>query len=295
MRAAGASLCPDWSKSAHLWQRLKKTVSGLRQLTGVTRSVKHENVAGFASSAPSVAVLARGFGTQFARAFPIRHGQPCGNREYKEMSKRKRDGELRNTSGERNGGDVQEVWHKEEQSRHKWFRKRKKGDASRRSRFDDEIDEEDDEEYGEIGIALRERHADVPEADQTAGEEVMARAARDDVWGMASAIDIYDCDPNLIRDADAIRYFVAELCDLIEMKRFGETQVVHFGEDERVAGYSMVQLIETSLISAHFANQTNAVYLDVFSCKPYNSQTVREFSQAFFKGRKSTLQVALRR
>ena len=211
------------------------------------------------------------------------------------MSKRKREGEPRAASGKRNGGDAPEVWHKEEPARHKWFRKRKKGGASRRSRFDDEIDEEDDEENGGIGIALCERHTDFPEAANAVGEEAMVRAARDDVWGMASAIDIYDCDPNLIRDADAIRYFVAELCDLIEMKRFGETQVVHFGEDARVAGYSMVQLIETSLISAHFANQTNAVYLDVFSCKPYNPQTVREFSRAFFKGCRSTLQVALRR
>ena len=62
-------------------------------------------------------------------------------------------------------------------------------------------------------------------------------------WGIASAIDIYDCDPEKIRCAETIRRFVVELCDLIEMKRFGETQVVHFGEDERVAGYSMVQLI----------------------------------------------------
>ena len=115
------------------------------------------------------------------------------------------------------------------------------------------------------------------------------------VWGMASAIDIYNCNPDTIRDADAIRRFTVALCDLIEMKRFGETQVVHFGEDERVAGYSMVQLIETSLISAHFANQSNAVYLDVFSCKPYDPEKVQTFSQEFFGGSHSILNVTLRR
>jgi hypothetical protein len=66
------------------------------------------------------------------------------------------------------------------------------------------------------------------------------------------------------------------------MRRFGETQVIHFGEDERVAGFSMVQLIETSLISGHFANLTNAVYLDVFSCKLYDPQTVQDFAMEFF-------------
>ncbi|MBN1277115.1 MAG: S-adenosylmethionine decarboxylase [Deltaproteobacteria bacterium] len=114
------------------------------------------------------------------------------------------------------------------------------------------------------------------------------------VWGIASAIDIYECNPERIRDADAIRRFVAELCNLIEMKRFGETQVVHFGEDERVAGYSMVQLIETSLISAHFANLTNAVYLDVFSCKTYDPEKVQAFAQEFFGGAYSNINVTLR-
>ena len=132
---------------------------------------------------------------------------------------------------------------------------------------------------------------------KTKGEKglyVMNEAIARNAWGIASAVDIYNCNPETIRDADAIRRFVVELCDLIEMKRFGETQVVHFGEDERVAGYSMVQLIETSLISGHFANQSNAVYLDVFSCKPYLPEMVQDFAQKFFGGTHSNLNVSLR-
>lgn len=108
----------------------------------------------------------------------------------------------------------------------------------------------------------------------------------EELWGVSTSIDIYDCYPDIIRSAGAIRQFVRELCDLIDMKRFGETQVVHFGEDEKVAGYSMMQLIETSLISAHFANLTNTVYLDVFSCKPYDVKMVSQFAQNFFGGRR---------
>ena len=113
-------------------------------------------------------------------------------------------------------------------------------------------------------------------------------------WGLLSCIDLYDCDGKIIRNADKIRQFVKELCDLIKMKRFGETQVVHFGEDERVAGYSMTQLIETSLISGHFANLTNTVYLDVFSCKLYDPQVVSDFAKAFFKADRLNLQVVRR-
>jgi S-adenosylmethionine/arginine decarboxylase-like enzyme len=127
------------------------------------------------------------------------------------------------------------------------------------------------------------------------GQAVMQQAVSQSVWGIASSIDIYDCDPDRIRSAETIRQFVADLCDLIEMKRFGETQVVHFGEDEKVAGYSMVQLIETSLISAHFANLTNTTYLDVFSCKPYDPDVVRAFAQDYFQGVTSVMNVTMRR
>ena len=126
------------------------------------------------------------------------------------------------------------------------------------------------------------------------GAGVIAAAISQRVWGIASSIDIYDCDPEKIRNPEEIRRFVAELCELIQMKRYGETWVVHFGEDERVAGYSMVQLIETSLISAHFANLTNTTYLDVFSCKPYDPEMVRDFAQNYFGGTKSNLNVTLR-
>lgn len=114
----------------------------------------------------------------------------------------------------------------------------------------------------------------------TITEEAVTQSA----WGVATSIDIYNCDPQTIRSAEMIRRFVVELCDLIEMKRYGETVVVHFGEDEKVAGYSMTQLIETSLISAHFANLANTVYLDVFSCKPYDPGVVADFAQRFFAG-----------
>tara|TARA_R110000868_G_scaffold53231_6_gene167272 strand:+ start:408 stop:791 length:384 start_codon:yes stop_codon:yes gene_type:complete len=103
-------------------------------------------------------------------------------------------------------------------------------------------------------------------------------------WGVSSSVDVKNCDPAIIRDSAMIKEYVVQLCDLIEMKRFGECQVVHFGEDEKVAGFSMVQLIETSLISGHFANATNAAYIDVFSCKAYDPEVVAEFTKKYFKG-----------
>ena len=110
-------------------------------------------------------------------------------------------------------------------------------------------------------------------------------------WGVSACIDLYDCDLDLMQDEAAIKCFVRLLCDLIKMRRFGETQVVRFGDDPRVTGFSMTQLIETSLVSAHFADNSQAIYLDVFSCAPYDPEQVAEFAAQFFCARRHRLQV----
>jgi len=121
-------------------------------------------------------------------------------------------------------------------------------------------------------------------------------ALREDAipWGLLTSLDIYGCDTDIIRDADKIRQYVIELCDLIGMQRFGECQVVHFGKDERVEGLSMVQLIETSLISGHFANLTHAAYIDIFSCKAYDPEEVARFSKKFFQAESVEIHVTKR-
>src|SRR5215510_8337182 len=114
-------------------------------------------------------------------------------------------------------------------------------------------------------------------------------------WGVSSCIDLYDCDLKLMQDADAIRQFVRTLCDRIKMRRYGETQVVFFGDEPRVQGFSMTQLIETSLISAHFADASRTIYLDVFSCAPYDSEDTAKFAAEYFRAARYELHVVQRR
>jgi len=115
-----------------------------------------------------------------------------------------------------------------------------------------------------------------------------------ETWGILASLDIHDCDPNKIRSAVYIKQYVIDLCTLIDMKRFGDTQVVNFGDNDKVAGYSMVQLIETSCITGHFANLTNRAYIDVFSCKYFNPKEVQRFSEEYFNGIYTKLTVTLR-
>jgi S-adenosylmethionine/arginine decarboxylase-like enzyme len=114
-------------------------------------------------------------------------------------------------------------------------------------------------------------------------------------WGISSSIDLYECDLARMQDADAIREFVRLLCDRIKMRRYGETQVVYFGDDPRVRGFSMTQLIETSLISAHFADATRAIYLDVFSCAWYDPKDVAKFAEEYFGAARSNVTVVYRK
>jgi len=118
---------------------------------------------------------------------------------------------------------------------------------------------------------------------------------QEQAWGLLTSIDIHHCDPAIIRDGEAIRRFAIELSDLIDMKRFGDAVVVDFGENERVAGFSLTQLIETSLISGHFANQSNHAYIDIFSCKYYEPSVAANFAVTYFKGKNYTMHVTLRK
>ena len=114
-------------------------------------------------------------------------------------------------------------------------------------------------------------------------------------WGVSSCIDLYECDLRLMQDAEAIRTFVRLLCERIKMRRYGETQVVFFGDEPRVQGFSMTQLIETSLISAHFADASQAIYLDVFSCATYDAEATASFAAEYFKASHYELHVVHRR
>ncbi len=121
-----------------------------------------------------------------------------------------------------------------------------------------------------------------------------SRFAASHAWGLLASVDVYNCDPDIIRNADAIRCYVKKLCDKIDIVRCGETTVVNFGGGQ-MEGFTMTQLIENSLISGHFSNKSNTAYIDVFSCKYFEPREVAEFSINFFKGAHYRMQVGLRR
>ena len=103
------------------------------------------------------------------------------------------------------------------------------------------------------------------------------------MWGQHLIVDMGGCDRSAVGDEMAIRRFCRELVERIEMTPYGDPIVEHFAKhDPRVSGYTLVQLIETSSITAHFVDMTGDVYLDVFSCKAFSIADVLAVCRSHF-------------
>lgn len=86
-------------------------------------------------------------------------------------------------------------------------------------------------------------------------------------------LDCAACDVEAVRSGEAIREFCGDLVESIEMVAYGEPLVEHFATHvPEAAGYSLVQLIETSAITGHFCDASGDAYVDVFSCKDFDPE-----------------------
>ena len=67
------------------------------------------------------------------------------------------------------------------------------------------------------------------------------------------------------------------------MVAYGEPVVEHFAtHSHEAAGYTLLQMIETSNIAAHFAENIGQVYIDVFSCKAFDVEVALGICKKYF-------------
>ena len=100
-------------------------------------------------------------------------------------------------------------------------------------------------------------------------------------WGYHLMLDCAGCNDN-IKDRDQIYRFVKELVERIDMVAAGEPIIEYLLPGEDKAGYSLMQLITTSNICAHFVEPDSTAYLDVFSCKDFDLKLVEEIFKQYF-------------
>ena len=118
--------------------------------------------------------------------------------------------------------------------------------------------------------------------------------AKDWWWGRSASVDLHNCDPILVKDPAAIKRFVKRLAKELKMHLVGPTLVKRFGHG-KLRGYSMMQFIETSTITAHFDEQGNRAFIDIFSCKTYPPKEVAQFCKKYFKAKNYALYVEERK
>ena len=103
-----------------------------------------------------------------------------------------------------------------------------------------------------------------------------------EIWGWHLSFDGCNAlDKTKVQDADNIKAFSRELVQRIDMEAFGEPICVHFGKENKT-GYTLVQLIQTSNICGHFCDDSGNAYIDIFSCKPFETEIVKNTIQEFF-------------
>lgn len=112
-------------------------------------------------------------------------------------------------------------------------------------------------------------------------------------WGLSTHINLRNCDKEKIRDPKKIALFCKKLCDLLKLQGVGKINIRRFGKG-RLNGYSMFQFIETSSISAHFDEQDNKAFIDIFSCKKYDSKKAGMFCKNFFNAESALFKVIKR-
>jgi S-adenosylmethionine/arginine decarboxylase-like enzyme len=135
----------------------------------------------------------------------------------------------------------------------------------------------------------------VLELNEQSDKEILARFKTEKLWGLSCSVDLKNCNPKKIKDAESIRKFVIKLCDFINMNRVGEPSIIYFDDTTGMSGFSMTQLIDTSLVSGHFVDDTNSAYLDICSCKEYPPKEMAEFCKAFFEADDYDLNVVFRK
>jgi S-adenosylmethionine/arginine decarboxylase-like enzyme len=112
-------------------------------------------------------------------------------------------------------------------------------------------------------------------------------------WGKHLILDGAGAGGHTIRNPTLIYDFTKTLVKRIDMVAYGNPHIVRFGSGNK-AGYTLVQLIETSNICAHFVEENNSMYLDVFSCKDFDPAVVKDTVEEYFEVKKMKIQVMTR-
>ena len=133
------------------------------------------------------------------------------------------------------------------------------------------------------------------------GAKPMKTTVQTDHYGLELILDLHDCDASTFTRAD-IERFCAELCEVIDMERcdlyfWDDLGVPNEDQqtDPKTKGTSAVQFILTSTIVIHTLDLMKAAYVNIFSCKEFDTDGAAKFTANWFGSEDWTAQVVTRR
>ncbi len=129
----------------------------------------------------------------------------------------------------------------------------------------------------------------------------MATNTENAPYGLELILDLHNCNVGRFT-RDSVEAFFSELCELIDMEpcdlHFWDDVGVPAGEqqtDPRTKGTSAVQFILTSTIVVHTLDLMETVYVNIFSCKAFDTDAAARFTARWFNSSDWTSTVVTRR
>ena len=122
-----------------------------------------------------------------------------------------------------------------------------------------------------------------------------------EIYGQELILDLHGCDISRFTRS-AIEQFCTEICELIDMERCD----LHFWDDvgvperdrqthPKTKGTSAVQFILTSTIVIHTLELMKVAYVNIFSCKDFDTDAAATFAASWFRSTDWTANVVVRR
>lgn len=108
-----------------------------------------------------------------------------------------------------------------------------------------------------------------------------------DSFGPHLTLDLSDCNIDKLKDLDFVFKILNDLPDKIGMTKVTQPHVFHYEglvpEDKGVTG---MVIIAESHISVHTFSEKNYIFVDIFSCKPFDVEFAAKYIIDAFEAKK---------
>ena len=97
-------------------------------------------------------------------------------------------------------------------------------------------------------------------------------------------LDMFGCDDVSLSTEVSIRHYIEKVCSSLNLTRHGDPVIEHLinPDDVHCSGFTATQVLAESLLSLHTYGEHQAIYIDLFSCRPFDSNRFLGLTKAHF-------------